>query len=137
MIAVLFLIMQMVRNVWRRTVQMHTITCMLFSWKHTVIALEVMYGVYVVNIDWLIVFISRTSYLAYCYSLEDSKNCLKLVNEHGVGSSICDALTKSHNRIIIIELMYILFVPLVWTRVLPTVCVGLDHNSMAFSIYKS
>ena len=28
--------------------------------------------------------------------------------------------------------MYIVFVPLGWTRVLPTVCVGLDHNSMAF-----
>ena len=137
MIAVLFLIMLMVRTVWRRTVQMQTITCMLFSLKYTVIALTVLYEVYVVNIDWLIVFISRTSYLANRYSLEDSKNCLKLVNEHGVGSSICDALTKSHDTIIIIELMYIVFVPLGWTRVLPTVCVGLDHNSMAFSIYKS
>ena len=27
-------------------------------------------------IDWLIVFIARTIYLTWCYSLEDSRNCL-------------------------------------------------------------
>ena len=41
----------MVNTVWRRAAHMQAILRLL---QHTVISLALMYGVYVVNIDWLI-----------------------------------------------------------------------------------
>jgi hypothetical protein len=41
------------------------------------------------------------------------------------------------NRLIVIALMYIVFVPFDWTRALSPVCFWFVHNSMNFSIYQS